>query len=120
MYITVPFVFIVNFRLFGITLFIHLNSFSQFLIFTMRQIVILLSIISVHPAASQITVLNCLFPISPCGNSNPGHGTKFVTLPSSILLCVFPFKTGSMCLVICDGNSYCLMWLVLLSLCGHK
>ena len=40
--------------------------------------------INICPAASQN--FNCQIPFLPCGNSYPGHGTRFVTLPSSILL----------------------------------
>ena len=48
---------------------------------------------------------------------NPGHGTKFVTLPSSLLCYEFHIfmEIGS----ICHCNHYW-MWLVLLLLCGHK
>ena len=49
------------------------------------------------------------FIISSCGNSHPGHGTKFVTLPSSILLYEFYIKAGSMYLKICYCSHY-LMW----------
>ena len=97
-----------NFRLFGITLFIHLSSFSLFSIFAIQQ----------HRSYCQFFVfflqqfnnLLCIvnFQISPCGNTHPGHSTKFVTLPSSILLYWF-YRFGI---------SYCnsqLMWLVLLS-----
>ena len=38
----------------------------------------------------------CHFIISSCSNSDPGYGTKFVTLPSSILLYEFYMKAGSM------------------------
>ena len=61
----------------------------------------------------------CHFIMSSCSNSHPGHGTKFVTFPSSILLYEFYIKAGSMCFKICYCNHY-LMWLVLLLLCGHK
>ena len=54
-----------------------------------------------HHAATQILVSIVNFPISPCGNSNPGHGTKFVTLPSSTLLCEYSIMAGSMYLLIC-------------------
>ena len=67
----------------------------------------------------MICLLSFIVKCSSCGNSNPGHGTKFVTLPSSILLFEFYVKAGSMCLKICYCNHY-LMWLVLLLLCGHK
>ena len=40
--------------------------------------------VNVCPAASQN--IDCPIPFSPCGNSDPGHGTRFVTLPSPILL----------------------------------
>ena len=61
----------------------------------------------------------CHFIISSCSNSHPGHGTKFMTLLSSILLYEFYIKAGSMYLKICYCNHY-LMWLVLLLFCGHK
>ena len=63
--------------------------------------------------AKQHTRLLSNCPISPCSNSNPGHSTKFVTLPSSIFLYRFYMFEISYC-------NHQLMWLVLLLLCGHK
>ena len=54
--------------------------------FTMWQLKILLSIISVHPAASQNTILIVNFQCHHAATQDPGHGTKFVTLPSPVLL----------------------------------
>ena len=50
----------------------------QSYIYIYRQCSRLLSIYNVH------SIVNSKF--SPCSNSNPGHSTKFVILPSSILL----------------------------------
>ena len=41
----------------------------------------------VYYVATQNPIVNLYF--SSCGNSIPGHSTKFVTLPSSILLYEF-------------------------------
>ena len=109
---------------------------SSFLsIFDFHHVItqILLSIFRVHPAATQILLSlsisifhhvatknpgdYCQLQISPCSNSDPGHGTKFVTLTSFIFLYKCYVKTGPMCLQISYSQ---LMWLVLLPLCGHK
>ena len=85
MYLTVPFcqycfscfheilVSIVNLDYFGITQFLlsymsGIQDYCPFIMFIMQQL----------KSYYQ-------FPISPCSNSDPGHGTKFVTLPFSIL-----------------------------------
>ena len=68
---------------------------------------------------SELKILASITIFHHAATQNPGHGTKFVTLPSSILLYEFYVRSGSMCLNICNCNHY-LLWLILLLLCGHK
>ena len=70
---------------------------------------------TVHLAVTQILLFSSFHHAA---TQNPGHGTKFVTLPSFYISSIL----GQ---VLCVSNYViviikCLMWLALLPLCGHK
>ena len=64
-----------------------------------QNLIVSLSIDNVHPAASQILFLIAFSKFHHVATQNPGHGTKFVTLPSSLLCCKFHIfiEIGSIC-----------------------
>ena len=66
-----------------ITFFYHC-SYSPYGISNPIAPIVLLSITNVHPAVFPILLLIVFFEIHHAATQNPGHGTKFVTLPFSI------------------------------------
>ena len=70
---------------------------------------------TVHRVVTQILLFLYFHHVA---TQYPGHGTKFVTLPSF-------YMSSILGQVLCVSNYViviikCLMWLVLLPLCGHK
>ena len=57
---------------------------SLLLNFTMRQLKIVLSFYNVLYATTQYTIVHHI--LHHAATQNPGHSTKFVTLPSPVLL----------------------------------
>ena len=51
-----------------------------------HNLIVLLSVINVYPVASQVTVFIVFSIFHHAATQNPGHGTKFVTLPILVLL----------------------------------